>query len=99
MLRKVEMIYLKVSDVYYPTTLVSDADNALIPAISTVFPHTHHLLCIWHVQKDVAAYMKKEIHEIESRLSSSQRAELVAKIETDWNKVLYASTEKKYETC
>ena len=79
-LRKLQMIYLEVSDLYHPTTIVTNADPALIAALATVFPSTHHLLCIWHVQKDVTTYIKKEIYAktVENSLSQLECADIAA---------------------
>ena len=59
--QKLQLIYLGFEHPD-PTTIVTDADPAIIPALATVFPNTHHLLCLWHIQKDVLAYIKKELH-------------------------------------
>lgn len=42
-----------------PDVLVTDRDLALMNAISTVFPDSTHLLCIWHINKKVQAVCKK----------------------------------------
>jgi hypothetical protein len=101
MLRQLEMIYLEISHLYYPVTLISDADTAFIAALSTVFSRTHHL-CIWHVQKDVAAYIKREFNAQAAGLSLRQHADLsssAAQMEIDWTKMLRTSTEEEYEIC
>jgi MULE transposase domain len=36
-----------------PKVIVTDQDLSLINAIYTVFPHTIHLLCGWHINKNV----------------------------------------------
>ncbi|XP_065850051.1 protein FAR-RED ELONGATED HYPOCOTYL 3-like isoform X1 [Euphorbia lathyris] len=36
-----------------PTVIVSDRELGLLKPILEVFPHTAHLLCIWHINKDV----------------------------------------------
>ena len=52
-LQKLELIYLGFSHLHSlsPTTIVTDADPAMIAALATVFPDIHHFLCIWHIQK------------------------------------------------
>ena len=62
MLWWLKMIYLKITSLYHSTTMIIDADNVLISVLSTVFPHMNHLLCIWHVQKNVLAYIKNKIY-------------------------------------
>ena len=73
-------IYQDVSYLYSLIILVSDADPDLIAALATVFPSTHHLLCIWHVQKDVTTYIKKEIYAktVENSLSQLECADIAA---------------------
>ncbi|KAL9672942.1 hypothetical protein QQ045_029195 [Rhodiola kirilowii] len=36
-----------------PSVFVSDRDLALINAIGTCFPLSHHILCIWHINQCV----------------------------------------------
>lgn len=50
--------YLVQTEVDAPEVLVTDRDMGLIAAIRTVFPDTAHLLCIWHVNKNVLAHCK-----------------------------------------
>ena len=84
MLQQLETIYLEIYQdipyLYSPTTLVSNADPDLIAALATVFPSIHHFLYIWHVQKDVTAYIKKEIYAktIENSLSQLKYADIAA---------------------
>ena len=103
MLRRLEMIYLEVTSLYHPTTMVTDADNALIPALSTVFPRTNHLLCIWHLQKDVLVYIKNEVYTeaMEKGLKQPEHGtfmnKAITEMQTDWNKILRASIIEEYE--
>ena len=103
--QKLQLIYLGFEHLPSdsPTTIITDADPAIIAALITVFPNTHHLLCLWHIQKDVLAYIKKELHiqAIQNNLSQLEYTDWVAtfaaELETDWNKVVYASTEEAFE--
>jgi hypothetical protein len=65
--QKLELIYLGFEHLQSLslTTIITDADPAIIAALVTVYPNTHHLLCIWHVQKDVIAYIKKKLERAE----------------------------------
>jgi hypothetical protein len=47
------------SVVVVPTVVVTDRELFLIKALTTVFPLTHILLCVWHVNKNVVADCKK----------------------------------------
>ena len=97
------MIYLEITSLYHSITMVTDADNALIPVLSTIFPRTNHLLCIWHLQKDVLAYIKNEIYTkaMEKDLKQPEHGifmdKAITEMQTDWNKVLRASTIEEYE--
>jgi hypothetical protein len=42
-----------------PATLVTDRDPRLMGAIRAVFPGARHLLCLWHVAKNVVARCKR----------------------------------------
>ncbi len=48
--------YLDIPD---PNVIVTDAQNSLIRAISTVYPLASHLLCLWHTNKNVVVHCKK----------------------------------------
>ena len=69
--------------------MITDADNVLISVLSTVFSHTNHLFCIWHVQKNVLAYIKNEIYTemIKKNLKQSEceafMNKIITKMQTD----------------
>ena len=42
-----------------PTTTVTDMDRGLMSAFELILPSTSHLLCIWHINKNVLAHCKK----------------------------------------
>lgn len=42
-----------------PTIIATDADAALATAIECTTPHVCHLLCLWHIEKNVLAKTKK----------------------------------------
>ena len=97
------MIYLKITFLYYSTTMIINADNVLISVLFTVFLHTNHLLCIWHVQKNMLAYIKNEIYtEIMKKSLKQSECEafmnkVITEMQTDWNKILWASIIEEYE--
>ncbi|MCL7029427.1 hypothetical protein MKW94_007850 [Papaver nudicaule] len=45
-----------------PNVFLTDCDQALINAVKIVFPLSTHLLCIWHINKDMMAYCKPIIN-------------------------------------
>lgn len=46
-------------DQYIPSVIVTDRELALMNSISNVFPSTRHVLCSWHINKQVATHCKK----------------------------------------
>ena len=46
-----------------PNVIVTDKDLALMSAVSTVFPNSCHLLCRFHIQKNVKAKIKMYVGE------------------------------------
>ncbi|KAK1380081.1 hypothetical protein POM88_026825 [Heracleum sosnowskyi] len=43
-----------------PLAIVTDRELALMNAIKEVFPNTSHLLCVWHIEKNLLAKCKKK---------------------------------------
>ena len=104
--RKLELIYIGFPlPPPYPNTITTDADPAAISALKTVFPTTDHLLCIWHTQKDILAYIKKEFNTlaVQRGLKGTERTEYVnsctAELQIAWSKVIYSLTEEEFKTC
>ncbi|CAB4418039.1 unnamed protein product [Rhizophagus irregularis] len=46
-----------------PTVLYSDADPALISAIKTNYPETHHFHCIFHIDLNLKKNLKGKLHD------------------------------------
>ncbi|XP_078149520.1 protein FAR1-RELATED SEQUENCE 5-like [Carex rostrata] len=69
-----------------PCVIITDREFALINAIKIVFPECKHLLCVWHIEKNILMKCKKyfETEEIWVGFLSS------------WKKVVYSSTELEY---
>lgn len=42
-----------------PSVIVTDRELALMNSISNVFPNTRHVLCRWHINKQVSTHCKK----------------------------------------
>lgn len=49
----------------HPLAIVTDRELALVNAIEVVFPRTGHLLCLWHIEKNILAKCKKEFDKDE----------------------------------
>jgi MULE transposase domain len=43
----------------HPITFVTDKAGGMLGALPLVFPQANHLLCIWHINKDVKTYCLK----------------------------------------
>lgn len=70
-----------------PRIILSDDDKALQNSIAVVYPHSINLLCIWHVNKNIKAHLKKLIRV----------KELVDEAMALWMTVLQANTEEELE--
>ncbi|XP_023752378.2 PKS-NRPS hybrid synthetase cheA-like [Lactuca sativa] len=70
-----------------PCVIMSDRELALINAIKKVFPTTSNLLCVWNIEKNVLANCKKYFG----------RAEEFDIFMSDWNNVVYSTTEALFE--
>jgi transposase-like protein len=42
-----------------PSSITSDKESGLLPALKQVFPETAHLLCVWHVNTDIKKWCLK----------------------------------------
>ncbi|KAK9676759.1 hypothetical protein RND81_11G098300 [Saponaria officinalis] len=82
-----QMFREMVDSLFEPMVIVSDREGALMKAISIVFPQTTHLLCIWHIQKNIVAKCKKQFAEDEDW----------DMFMSTWNAVMYAKTENSYD--
>ncbi|CAB4375037.1 unnamed protein product [Rhizophagus irregularis] len=54
---------LKNSCNFTPTVLYSDADPALISAIKTNYPETHHFHCIFHIDLNLKKNLKGKLQD------------------------------------
>ncbi|XP_028056148.1 PKS-NRPS hybrid synthetase CHGG_01239-like [Camellia sinensis] len=70
-----------------PTVIVTDRELALMNAIQKIFPSARHLLCRWHISKNVLTKCKK-------MFETQQKWE---KFNHEWNSVVYSSSEIQYE--
>jgi histone-lysine N-methyltransferase SETD2 len=43
----------------FPPVLCTDRDLALLGAIKAIYPKSPHLLCVWHINKNVLAKTKQ----------------------------------------
>ena len=87
LLRMLKELY-EMLDIPDPIVIITDAEVGLIRAIPLVFTDkTHHLLCIWHMNKNVLVHCRKWFHSQEEWKAFYAM----------WQTVLYADTERKFE--
>ncbi|XP_028099074.1 protein FAR1-RELATED SEQUENCE 5-like [Camellia sinensis] len=70
-----------------PTIIVTDRELALMNAIQKIFPSGRHLLCRWHISKNVLTKCKK-------MFETQQKWE---KFKHEWNSLVYSSSEIQYD--
>jgi len=73
--------------VEHPRVIVTDRDNALGKAIERVFPGAAHLLCVWHIEKNVLAKCKRafETDEEWQKFMKQWAAVTLAKSEVEYH--------------
>ena len=67
---------------------VTDQENALINAIYNNYPTASHLLCIWHINKNIIKNCKKNFEDTEK----------FEEFMKDWNILLSCTEEHQFET-
>ncbi|XP_028112213.1 uncharacterized protein LOC114310439 [Camellia sinensis] len=72
-----------------PTIIVTDRELALMNSIQKTFPSARHLLCRWHISKNVLTKCKK-------MFETQQKWE---KFNHEWNSLVYSSSEIQYDEC
>ncbi|XP_028096113.1 uncharacterized protein LOC114296028 [Camellia sinensis] len=70
-----------------PTIIVTDRELALMNATQKIFPSGRHLLCRWHISKNVLTKCKK-------MFETQQKWE---KFNHEWNSLVYSSSEIQYD--
>ena len=69
-----------------PDVIVTDRELSLMKAINSVLPNARHLLCKWHINKNVLAKCKKLIE-------TKEKWEIFILY---WNLLVHSSTEQEY---
>ncbi|KAI7947253.1 hypothetical protein MJO28_009161 [Puccinia striiformis f. sp. tritici] len=70
-----------------PSVLATDKEQALINAIDVVFPDSHHILCVWHVIKNIQLHCHQTFKSEEDWDSFTKQ----------WNKLIQSRTEADYQ--
>lgn len=71
-----------------PAVIVTDRELALMNAISKVFPHATHLLCRWHISKNIFANCKK-------MFDAKKWEEFIL----SWNVLVISESVAQYDEC
>jgi hypothetical protein len=84
-----------------PSSITSDKESGLLPAMKQVFPEAAHLLCVWHVNTDIEKWClkhyRKEADTIHWKAQQSFAQKTWTAISKAWARVLYAKTEADFE--
>jgi hypothetical protein len=72
-----------------PLVIATDKDQALMRAIEIVLPNARHLLCTWHISKNVLKHVTKHLEDGEKRAS-------ILKL---WAKLVSSCSESVYHDC
>ena len=78
------LLYVDVPD---PTCVITDREISCISQLRTVFPATKHLLCIWHINKNVLSHCKRLFTNDEEWDAFTKR----------WSELVYAPTEADFD--
>lgn len=75
-----------------PVCLFSDADPALLNAVASKFPETHHFLCIFHIQenlrKNLAGKLGKEYQSFYKEFLHTRNSTFVNDFHRRWTRLL-----------
>ena len=74
-------------DIPDPLVNITDRDTGLIGAHYEIYPHIDHLLCVWHINKDIVANCKGKFDTKEDWDD----------FYAAWNLVVYAHTRAEFE--
>ena len=69
-----------------PKVFTTDSEQALISSINTVFPDSHHILCLWHINRNVETHLKTKA----SKIDQTEFLKL-------WNKLCLSDTQLDYQ--
>ena len=47
-------------DLFNSHVILTDCEKVLMNSLSAVYSHTNNLICLWHVNKNVLIYIKKD---------------------------------------
>jgi hypothetical protein len=70
---------------FSPRLFATDSERALINSIETVFPESQHMLCLWHINKNIESYIKTN-----SKVDVTKFLKL-------WNQLCFSQTNLDYQ--
>ncbi|XP_050207737.1 PKS-NRPS hybrid synthetase cheA-like [Mercurialis annua] len=83
-----ERLRFLIGDHLQPTCIFTDRELGLLKPVKEIFPHTPHLLCTWHINKDVEDKVFK--------LCGRDTAITDTFMNGSWKKLIKAQTEEQY---
>ncbi|SPT21134.1 unnamed protein product [Triticum aestivum] len=76
----------------HPRTILTDEDAAMAKAISKVLPHSHHRLCVWHMNQNACKHLAGVVEEYKKFNADFQHCIYDIEEEEDfineWNRML-----------
>jgi hypothetical protein len=83
-----------------PTSITTDRAGGLLTALKEVWPEISHLLCIWHINKDVEAHCKQlwrqKFDQQPGQVNAASRKTYVdgtwSNLLSDWHRVINATS-------
>ncbi len=90
-----EKLATSVENFMAPGVVVTDRDLGLMNALSAVFPQAVHVLCKWHIRKNVEARCWPFFKDLPST-SAGTAEELWAAFLNDWDSLVASLTEAEY---
>ncbi|KAJ4980881.1 hypothetical protein NE237_031718 [Protea cynaroides] len=94
--------FLKFMNGKAPKSILTDQDLSVKDAICTVFPHTKHALCMWHIAKKFPSHirpvLKSRYNDWKNSFWNLNRVETVEEFEVGWHSMLeeYGLTTNQY---
>ena len=85
-LEQLKLLYTELH-LSHPAVVLTDCERGLINALRSVFPGSSHLLCVWHIDKNVLVNCRKHF-DTEESWQAFYKA---------WHLIMYAKTEAEYE--
>ena len=76
------------NDIPLPEVVIMDREQALINSLSRIFPNAYHMLCIWHIEKNLVTNGAKLIKDKFSEYEMIQK----------WNQVIQISSPSKFQS-